>query len=96
MVNKGELTMDKKKEKDLTGEVLKVTEYQRKFLDTIAKKREAAETALEYAAGVIRAANNDLWKVIFDFLPETKDYYSQYNRETGELRILDKKSKLKE
>jgi len=77
----------KTKEKDLTGEVIKFSELQTNFLNNIATQRQSREQLMEFGGKLVNDANKKLWKAIMDFRPDTKEYYSIYNSESGELRI---------
>ena len=81
----------KTKEKDLTGEIFKLSELQIKFLGNISARRISGEQMQESGAALVIEAKKALWDTIFEFVPEAKDYHTIYNADTGELKIAGKK-----
>ena len=88
--------MAKKKEDDLTGTCIKLSDLENKFLNNFIERRLSAEMAFEVAADNIRDARNVLWDAIFDFYPDLKKYHNQYNSKRGEIAIIGKKRNVKD
>jgi len=85
--------MAKKKEKDLTGTTIQMTDIQKDFLKNLMKHREFAEAAFEQTSEMLYEGKRAFWRTIFDFAPETKNYHCKYNVVTGEIKIISKMSK---
>ena len=80
-----------KKAIDLSGTSILLSETERKFLYNFIEYRTAAEAGLEYFSKALNDARKDLWKEMEGFHPEIKDYHSNYNALTGEIKIIKKK-----
>ena len=84
------------KPKDLTGTIIKLEEYQKKFVDHLIKARRTADVAFSKATEMAENTEKAMWKALHDIIPETKNHHYNYNSEKGEIRFIAKKTKLKE
>jgi len=82
-----------KKQKDLSGKVIKLTNTQKEAMEKANDKRWHARVAFIEASKWIAKSSDEFWKAIYTFYPELKEYIFNLNIETGEIYIVSKKTK---